>query len=80
MVPERPSRWEEAAVAVPAYEGMDLELDEIDVFYVYPWPGEQELMHDLFQAVAADGAILVTYYGNKDICAYRNVVEREEWS
>ena len=78
MVPEPDSRWEEAATTVPPYEGMDCEVDEIDVFYVYPWPGEQELMHDLFETVAADGAILIAYYGNKDIAAYRKRIG-DDW-
>jgi hypothetical protein len=77
MVPEAASRWENAAVAVPAYEGMDLEVDEIDLFYVYPWPGEQEMMHQLFDAVAGDGAVLIAYYGDKDISAYRKVVDED---
>ena len=76
--PEPDSRWENATLAVPAYEGMDCEVDEIDVFYVYPWPGEQELMHDLFETVAADGAILIAYYGDKDMAAYRKKVG-DDW-
>ena len=54
-------------------------MDEIDLFYVYPWPGEQELMHALFETVAAEGAILVAYYGDKDIAAYRKVSGEDEW-
>jgi len=79
MVPEPSSRWEDAVVEVPTYEGMDCEVDEIDLFYVYPWPGEQELMHDLFDAVAADGAILIAYYGDKDIAAFRKTVGEDDW-
>ncbi len=79
MVPEAPSRWEEARHAVPPYEGMNHEVDEIDLFYVYPWPGEQELMHQLFDAVAAEDAILIAYYGEQDICAYRKIIEGGAW-
>ena len=78
MVPEPDSHWEEATVVVPPYEGMDCDIDEIDLFYVYPWPGEQELMHDLFDAVAAEGAILIAYYGDKDIAAFRKIVD-DDW-
>lgn len=78
MVPEPDSHWEEATVVVPPYEGMDCEVDEIDLFYVYPWPGEQELMHGLFDAVAAEGAILIAYYGDKDIAAFRKIVD-DDW-
>lgn len=78
MIPESDSRWEDSPAIVPPYEGMDCEVDEIDVFYVYPWPGEQELMHNLFEAVATDGAILIAYYGDRDIAAYRKKVP-DEW-
>ena len=55
----------------PRYDGMDVGLDEIDVFFVYPWPGEQEMMLKLFQSVASDDAILIAYYGDQEICIYQ---------
>ncbi len=55
----------------PRYEDMDIDVEEIDLFFVYPWPGEQEMMLKLFDAVAGEGAILVAYYGDRDICLYR---------
>ncbi len=55
----------------PHYEEMDIGLDEIDVFFVYPWPGEQEMMLKLFEAVAGEDAILIAYYGDAEICLYR---------
>jgi hypothetical protein len=55
----------------PRYDGMDIGLDEIDVFFVYPWPGEQEMMLKLFQSVASEDAILIAYYGDGEICIYR---------
>lgn len=78
MVPEAASCWDDGAAGIPPYEGMEHEIDEIDLFYVYPWPGEQELMHSLFDAVAGEGAILVAYYGDQDIAAYRKVVRDED--
>ena len=56
---------------LPRYDGMDIGLDEIDVFFVYPWPGEQEMMLKLFQSVASEDAILIAYYGDQEICIYR---------
>jgi hypothetical protein len=56
----------------PYYEGMDIGLDEVDVFFVYPWPGEQEMMLKLFQAVASEDAILIAYFGDHEICIYRH--------
>lgn len=55
----------------PSYEGMEIGLDEIDVFFVYPWPGEQEMMLKLFQSVASEDALLVAYLGDQEICLYR---------
>ena len=56
------------------YPEMDIPLDEVDVFFVYPWPGEQEMMLRLFEAVSGDGAILIAYYGDREIALYRNHV------
>ena len=55
----------------PRYDDMDIGLDEIDVFFVYPWPGEQEMMLKLFDSVASEDAILIAYYGDQEICIYR---------
>ncbi len=57
----------------PVYEEMDCPLNEVDLFFVYPWPGEQAMMLKLFDAVAGEGAILVAYYGDRDICLYRKI-------
>jgi len=55
-------------VDAPEYDGLD--PDEVDLFFVYPWPDQEELMLDLFSAVASDGAILLMYQGDGDISAY----------
>lgn len=57
--------------AAPRYGEMDIGLDEVDVFFVYPWPGEQEMMLKLFASVASEDAILIAYYGDQEICIYR---------
>jgi hypothetical protein len=59
----------------PRYEGMDIDLASIDLFFVYPWPDEQELMTKLFDAVAVDGAILIAYYSPREICVYQKVFD-----
>jgi len=56
-----------------AYAGMDATLDEVDIFHVYPWPHEQEMMLSLFDAVAVEGAVLIAYYGEGEMCVYRRV-------
>lgn len=59
--------------APPRYEEMNIGLDEVDVFFVYPWPGEQEMMLKLFESVASEDAILIAYYGDQEICLYRKI-------
>ncbi len=51
--------------------GMQEDLEEIDLFFVYPWPAEQEMMLELFDTVAGEGALLIAYYAAGDVCLYR---------
>ena len=46
-----------------AYEEMGLEVEDFDVIFAYPWPGEEEVVMNLFDAFAAPGALLLTYHG-----------------
>ena len=55
------------------YDGMDIDIAEIGLFFAYPWPEEQELIQELFDAIAAEGAILVAYYTDKKVCVFRKV-------
>lgn len=55
----------------PSYEGMDADLDEVDIFFIYPWPGEQEFVLEFFQAVAADGALCLIYLGDDEFGLYQ---------
>jgi hypothetical protein len=59
----------------PTYEGMPYATDEIDLFFVYPWPTEQEFMLEMFDALAAEGTIFLAYYGDGEICCYRKTAE-----
>jgi len=73
IVPPEYSRECGDVLHMPRYEGMDRDTDEIDLFFVYPWPKEHEMFQDLFNAVAGDGAVLIAYYGDGEICAYQKV-------
>lgn len=73
IVPPEYSRARGDVLHMPRYEGMDRDTDEIDLFFVYPWPKEHEMFQDLFKAVAGDGAVLIAYYGDGEICAYQKV-------
>lgn len=69
LVPEATTSRGEIALP-PSYDGLD--PDEVDLFFVYPWPGQEELMMDLFEAVACPGAILLIYLGDDEIAAYHH--------
>ena len=53
----------------PEYEGLD--PAEVDLFFVYPWPDQEEMMMDLFEAVASPFAVLLMYRSDGDLAAYR---------
>jgi SAM-dependent methyltransferase len=55
------------------YDGMEIAIADIGLFFVYPWPEERELMRQLFEAVAREGAILVVYHTDTDIGVFRKV-------
>ena len=55
------------------YDGMEIAIADIGVFFAYPWPEERELMQELFEAVAREGAILVVYHTDTDIRVFRKV-------
>ncbi|MCA9035059.1 MAG: hypothetical protein KDA91_08015, partial [Planctomycetaceae bacterium] len=44
-----------------AYAEMGLTIRDFDVVYAFPWPGEEDLIADLFEAYASAGALLLTY-------------------
>ncbi len=52
------------------YEDQDWQLEEVDLFYVYPWPAEQESNLELFETLAAEGAYMICYYGDGELCVY----------
>ncbi|MFV1957813.1 MAG: hypothetical protein ACC662_00225 [Planctomycetota bacterium] len=56
-----------------AYEEMELDPDDFDVIFAYPWPGEEGVVVDLFEHYVAPGALLVTYQGVEDVHVRRKV-------
>jgi hypothetical protein len=55
------------------YEELELEPDDFDVIYAYPWPGEEQVLFDLFADCAAVGALLLTYHGQEGLRLQRKV-------
>jgi predicted O-methyltransferase YrrM len=48
---------------VDGHEELELEPDDFDVVFAYPWPGEEQVIFDLFADTAAVGALVLTYHG-----------------
>ncbi len=44
-----------------AYEEMGLELADFDLIYAYPWPGEEDWIHELVRRHASPSALFTTY-------------------
>jgi SAM-dependent methyltransferase len=55
------------------YEELELEPDDFDVIFAYPWPGEEQVIFDLFAVCAAVGALLLTYHGQEGVRLHRKV-------
>ena len=48
------------------YDEMDLDIDDFDVIFAYPWPGEEGVVERLFDRFASNGALLMTYNGDTE--------------
>lgn len=59
----------------PIYEGLD--PDSVDLFFAYPWPGQEEFMMELFSEVASEDAIFLIYHADGATTAYRRGFEDE---
>jgi hypothetical protein len=56
-----------------AYAQVELEPDDFDVIFAYPWPGEEQVIFDLFAECAAVGALLLTYHGQDGLRLHRKM-------
>jgi hypothetical protein len=55
------------------HEQLELDPDDFDVVFAYPWPGEEQVIFDLFADTAAVGALLLTYHGLEGMKLQRKV-------
>jgi hypothetical protein len=53
------------------YEELDIEPEEFDIFFGYPWPGEEYLFDALFVRHASVGALLLTFHGTAGVLVQR---------
>jgi len=61
------------ADAPPAYDKYDMQVDDFSIIFVYPWPGEEFYMQDVFERYGRPGAILLMFLGPYQVEAYRKV-------
>ena len=55
------------------YEEIGLAMDDFDLFFAFPWPGEHTFFEAVFDACAADGALLLTYHGRDGMHLVRKI-------
>jgi len=55
------------------YPGLDAGVEDFDVIFAYPWPKEEQLLEELFEQTAAEGALFITYHGIEDVRVRRKV-------
>ncbi|MCH8839803.1 MAG: hypothetical protein IH831_03840 [Planctomycetes bacterium] len=58
-----------------AYDELGLNLDDFDVVFAYPWPGEERLIENLFEKYAAEGTLLLMYNQYNSVRLRRKVGE-----
>jgi len=59
--------------APAAYDDLELQPDDFDLIFAYPWPGEEQIIFDLFADYASTGALLLTYHGLEGIRLQRKM-------
>ena len=53
------------------YPLIDLEPSDVDLFFVYPWPGEDRFVQELFEQCASTGAMLLAYLGADELACWQ---------
>ena len=48
-------------------------MNDFDLFFAFPWPGEHVFFEAVFDDSAADGALLLTYRGREGMSLTRKV-------
>ena len=59
------------------YDQMDLEINDFDMVFAYPWPGEERVIERLFDRFASNGALLMTYNGAEGVRLFRRRTARK---
>jgi len=76
-IADQVEEFEWLAVGGPdPYEQMGMEIDDFDVVFAYPWPGEEGVIKRLFGRFASDGALLMTYNDIEGVRLFRKRAAR----
>lgn len=54
-----------------AYEQFDMELDEFDLVYAYPWPEERDLYHNILRDFGRRDVLMLIYDGREGISLFQ---------
>ncbi|EMI41933.1 hypothetical protein [Rhodopirellula sp. SWK7] len=55
------------------YDEIGWDVNDFDMFFAFPWPGEHGFFEHIFDARASTGALLMTYRGREGINLVRKV-------
>ena len=77
LTPEATVLHDHSIDTTPVYDGLD--PGEVDLFFVYPWPGQEEFMMALFEALATEDAILLIHHADCSVTAYRRDYHDDEF-
>jgi len=56
------------------HDALGVEPADFDLIFAYPWPGEEQVIDDLFERFGATSALLLTYHGGRDDLRLRRKV------
>lgn len=66
--PSKGDESERTSIDLPAgYEQLDLDLQDMDLIYAYPWPTEHSLYHNILNEFGAPNVKLLTYDAREGI-------------
>lgn len=60
------------AAGEDGYDKLGLGLEDMDVIYVFPWPGEEAVLHDIFERGARPGSHLIINHGHDGLKVTRH--------
>ena len=59
---------------IAAYDMLGLDPDDFDLVFAYPWPGEEQIVFELFDHCGAAGGLLLTSHGENGLRLQRKVL------